>query len=192
MKTSIRCGVRDRGGIRHPGQHRIERPAFGGMVSSPDVHVPASQNLCLPPNRCHSPTLRTSSLALQSPGPTRGRGCKPTRRPPTRGRIHRLSAHGVLAWRLDAEMGGVLAWRLDAEMGGVLAWRLDAEMGGVLAWRLDAEMGGVLAWRLDAEMGGVLAWRLDAEMGGVLTMLESVPLRQGWPLGWRGPELRPM
>ena len=52
--------------IRHPGQHRAERPAPGRMVSSPDIHAPASQDLRLPPNAAHRPPLRSSSLTLQS------------------------------------------------------------------------------------------------------------------------------
>ena len=48
------------------GQHRSERPAPGRMVSSPDIHAPASQDLRLPPNADHRPPLRSSSLTLQS------------------------------------------------------------------------------------------------------------------------------
>ena len=40
---------------------RLER-----MVSSPDVHAPASQDLRLPPNADHRPTIRASFLTLQS------------------------------------------------------------------------------------------------------------------------------
>ena len=55
--------------IRHPSQHRAERPAPGRMVSPPDVHAPASQDLRLPPNADHRPPLRSSLLTLQSSWP---------------------------------------------------------------------------------------------------------------------------
>ena len=45
---------------------RVERPAPGRMVSTPDVHAPASQDLRLPPNPDHRPPLRSNSLTLQS------------------------------------------------------------------------------------------------------------------------------
>ena len=53
-------------GIRQPGQHSAQRPAPGGMVSPPDVHAPASQDLRLPPNPDHRPPPRPSLLTLQS------------------------------------------------------------------------------------------------------------------------------
>ena len=44
----------------------LNAPAPGRMVSSPDIHAPASQDLRLPPNADHRPPLRSSSLTLQS------------------------------------------------------------------------------------------------------------------------------
>ena len=38
----------------------------GRMVSTPDVHAPASEDLRLPPNADHQPPLRTRFLTLQS------------------------------------------------------------------------------------------------------------------------------
>ena len=43
-----------------------ELPAPERMVSPPDVHAPASQDLRLPPNADHRPPLRSSLLTLQS------------------------------------------------------------------------------------------------------------------------------
>ena len=40
---------------------------FARMVSTPDVHAPASQDLRLPPNADHRPAIRSNSLTLQSP-----------------------------------------------------------------------------------------------------------------------------
>ena len=40
--------------------------ATAAMVSSPDIHAPASQDLRLPPNADHHPPIRSSSLTLQS------------------------------------------------------------------------------------------------------------------------------
>ena len=44
----------------------LNASAPGRMVSSPDIHAPASQDLRLPPNADHRPPLRSSSLTLQS------------------------------------------------------------------------------------------------------------------------------
>ena len=54
VNTALTAGVLD------------AKPAPGGMVSPPDVHAPASQDLRLPPNPDHRPPSRPSLLTLQS------------------------------------------------------------------------------------------------------------------------------